>query len=112
MQYQAPIQIVRDRIANPTAEMQGSATIAWNFFTALYYKTGGTPWALIRKNMAETTCFAGISFYKSRDKRTMQTSIAQIFNEMVSFSGSMACCWDNFAASPPMVCCCCSSTTC
>ena len=82
MQYNVPIQIVRDRIAKPTADMQDPATIAWNFFTALYYKAGGTPWALIRKDAAETTCYAGISFFQSRDKKTMQTSIAQIFNEL------------------------------
>lgn len=82
MQYNIPIQIVRDRIAKPTSEMQDEATIAWNFFTALYYKAAGTPWALIRKDAAETTCYAGISFFKSRDKSTTQTSIAQIFNEL------------------------------
>lgn len=82
MQYNVPIQIIRDRIAKPTAEMQDSATIAWNFFTALYYKASGTPWALIRKDSAETTCYAGISFFKSRDKASTQTSVAQIFNEL------------------------------
>lgn len=82
MQYGIPIQIVRDRIGKPTSEMQDPATIAWNFFTALYYKAAGTPWALIRKDMSETTCYAGISFYKSRDRKTTQTSIAQIFNEV------------------------------
>lgn len=82
MQFNVPIQIVRDRIAKPTGEMQDEATIAWNFFTALYYKASGTPWALIRKDAAETTCYAGISFFKSRDKATTQTSIAQIFNEL------------------------------
>lgn len=82
MQFNVPIQIVRDRIAKPTVEMQDPATIAWNFFTALYYKASGTPWALIRKDSAETTCYAGISFFKSRDKHTTQTSIAQIFNEL------------------------------
>lgn len=82
MQYNVPIQIVRDRIAKPTGEMQDEATIAWNFFTALYYKASGTPWALIRKDAAETTCYAGISFFKSRDNKTTQTSIAQIFNEL------------------------------
>lgn len=82
MQYNIPIQIIRDRIANPTAEMQDPATIAWNFFTALYYKASGTPWGLIRKDSAETTCYAGISFFKSRDKKSTQTSIAQIFNEL------------------------------
>lgn len=82
MKYNIPIQIVRDRIAEPTGEMQDPATIAWNFFTALYYKASGTPWALVRKDMSETTCYAGLSFYKSRDRKTTQTSIAQIFNEL------------------------------
>ncbi|MBS1974393.1 MAG: hypothetical protein JST13_08565, partial [Bacteroidetes bacterium] len=52
MQFKIPIQIVRDRIGTPTGEMQDAATIAWNFFTALYYKASGTPWALIRKDMS------------------------------------------------------------
>lgn len=82
MQFNIPIQIVRDRIAKRTSEMQDEATIAWNFFTALYYKASGTPWALIRKDVAETTCYAGISFFRSRNKATTQTSIAQIFNEL------------------------------
>jgi len=82
MQYNVPIQIVRDRIGKPTGEMQDPATIAWNFFTALYYKSSGTPWALIRKDFSETTCYAGVSFFRSRDKKSLQTSIAQIFNEL------------------------------
>lgn len=80
MLYNAPIQIVRDRIVNPGGDMQDAATIAWNFFTALYYKASGTPWALI-KNETSIVCFAGISFYRSRDKQTIQTSVTQIFNE-------------------------------
>jgi hypothetical protein len=80
MEYNIPIQIVRDRIAKPSSEMQDAATIAWNFFTALYYKASGTPWAMKKKD-STITCYAGISFYKSRDKRTIQTSVTQIFNE-------------------------------
>jgi hypothetical protein len=80
MEYNIPIQIVRDRIVKPSSEMQDEATIAWNFFTALYYKASGTPWAL-KKTSNDVTCFAGISFYKSRDKKTTQTSVTQIFNE-------------------------------
>lgn len=81
MQYGIPLQLVRDRIGKPTREMQDPATIAWNFFTALYYKAGGTPWALGRK-YAKPVCFAGISFYKSLDGKEMQTSVAQIFDEI------------------------------
>lgn len=82
MEHGIPIQIVRDRVTKPSGEMQDPASIAWNFFTALYYKAQGTPWALIRRDMSEATCYAGISFYKSRDRKTTQTSIAQIFNEL------------------------------
>ena len=82
MQYNVPIQLVRDRIVKPTSDMQDPATIAWNFFTALYYKASGTPWALIRKDISNATCYAGISFFRSRDKKSTQTSIAQIFNEL------------------------------
>lgn len=80
MQYNIPIQIVRDRIVKPTGEMQDAATIAWNFYTALYYKAAGTPWAL-KKKTNTIVCYAGISFYKSRDRKTIQTSVTQIFNE-------------------------------
>lgn len=82
MQYNVPIQILRDKIATPSSGMQDPATIAWNFFTAIYYKASGTPWALIRKDTSDSTCYAGISFYKSRDNKTTQTSIAQVFNEI------------------------------
>lgn len=82
MQYNVPLQLLRDRISSPTSDMQDPATIAWNFFTALYYKASGTPWALIRRDYSETTCFAGVSFFKSRDRKSTQTSIAQIFNEL------------------------------
>ncbi|WP_298238260.1 hypothetical protein [uncultured Algibacter sp.] len=80
MEYNIPIQLVRDRIVTPSGEMQDEATIGWNFFTALYYKSGGVPWS-IKKKSDSVTCFAGISFYRSRDKKTIQTSVTQIFNE-------------------------------
>lgn len=81
MEYKIPIQIIRDRIVKPSSSMQDKATIAWNLFTALYYKAFGTPWAMIRNEKLPPSCYAGISFYRSRDKKTIQTSIAQIFNE-------------------------------
>ena len=80
MKFGIPLQLVRDRIVKSSSDMQDQATIAWNLFTAIYYKAGGTPWSLI-SNDQEISCFAGISFYKSRDYSTLQTSIAQIFNE-------------------------------
>lgn len=61
--------------------LQDEATRAWNFFTALYYKAGGVPWRILRNANEYTSCFIGISFYNSLDKSTIQTSIAQVFNE-------------------------------
>lgn len=81
MKYHVPIQIIRDRIDTPSGEMQDEASIAWNFYTALYYKASGTPWSLV-KSPSSIVCYAGISFYKSRDGSTTQTSVAQIFNEL------------------------------
>ncbi len=80
MKYGVPIQIMRDKIVSPSRDMQDAATIAWNFFTAIYYKASGTPWSL-KKETSDIICYAGISFYRSRDKQTIQTSVTQIFNE-------------------------------
>ncbi len=35
--------------------MQDEASIAWNFYTALYYKAGGIPWSL-KKETNNITC--------------------------------------------------------
>ncbi|MBN1185692.1 MAG: hypothetical protein JXB49_25650 [Bacteroidales bacterium] len=61
---------------------QDDATKAWNFFTALYYKTNHIPWRLIRDNSRITSCFAGISFYKTRDRKSVHTSLAQLFDDL------------------------------
>ena len=57
------------------------ATRAWNFCTAIYYKAGGIPWKAPTREADNLTCFVGISFYRSLDKKTLQTSLAQIFDE-------------------------------
>jgi len=62
-------------------QLQDPATRAWNLFTAMYYKAGGTPWRLARQSSDFATCYVGVSFYRSLDKKTVMTSIAQIFNE-------------------------------
>jgi len=61
--------------------LQDEATRAWNIHTALYYKAGGVPWRLLRDSSALTTCFVGISFFKSLDGDRLLTSVAQVFNE-------------------------------
>lgn len=57
------------------------ATTAWNFFTALYYKSGNVPWRL-NFGLART-CYVGITFYRESadpDAPT-RTCLAQAFSE-------------------------------
>ncbi len=83
-----PIQIVRENTlkGNPkgTGSTQDDATTAWNLCTALYYKSSNNtiPWKLKSDPNKPLTCYVGISFYRSRDKRTVYSSLAQIFDEM------------------------------
>ena len=61
--------------------LQDEATRAWNIHTALYYKTGGVPWRLLRSAADLATCFVGVSFYRSIQGDRLLTSVAQVFNE-------------------------------
>lgn len=93
MQLAVPIQMVRPGTyssqhgrqpklkSTPRRLRQDEATRAWNFHTALYYKAGGVPWRILRQASEYTTCYVGISFYRSTDGERLLTSIAQVFNE-------------------------------
>ena len=48
---------------------------------AIYYKAGGIPWRIPRRDGDLRTCYLGISFYESLDRETLQTAIAQVFDE-------------------------------
>lgn len=61
--------------------LQDKATTAWNFHTALYYKAGGVPWRLARQPALLTTCYVGVSFFRSVIGDTLMTSVAQVFDE-------------------------------
>lgn len=85
-----PIQIIRrqtwDKSFRPKdgsqrRPQQDEATKAWNLHTALYYKAGGVPWRMTRSSEDLTSCYVGVAFYRSGDKETLQTSVAQVFNE-------------------------------
>lgn len=93
-----PIQMVRERTydpelpkarrkgksaaARPTAHrLQDDATRAWNFFTALYHKAGGSLWRLARAPTDFATCYVGTSFFYTRDSSKVMASVAQVFNE-------------------------------
>ena len=82
MQYNTPIQLIREHVLHNDNKSQDSATKAWNLCTALYYKGLQTiPWKLEVDENRPKVCYVGIGFYRSRDKQTIQTSLAQIFNE-------------------------------
>lgn len=61
--------------------LQDNATTAWNFHTALFYKAGGVPWRLARQPAALTTCYVGVSFFRSLAGDKLMTSVAQVFDE-------------------------------
>lgn len=90
LRHAVPLQIIRpetwDDPSKPPKDVkrrrvQDPATRAWNLHTALYYKAGGTPWRLVRSFSDTTTCYLGVSFYKSADGTQLHTSVAQLFNE-------------------------------
>ena len=89
MRYSRPIQIIRRTTWDPgfkppgreRRRLQDEATRAWNLHTAMYYKAGGIPWRLPRDPGDVDTCYVGITFYRSADQQTLQTSVAQVFNQ-------------------------------
>ena len=40
------------------------------------------PWKLVQDNARASSCAVGISFYRSRDRQILRTSLAQIFDEL------------------------------
>lgn len=85
---QLPCQIVRpETYGSPShrggreRRLQDKATTAWNFHTALYYKAGGVPWRLARQPSRLTTCYVGVSFFRSVSGERLMTSVAQVFDE-------------------------------
>lgn len=84
MHLNKPLQLIREFSlkSNPRTQ-QDDATKAWNFSTALYYKANQTvPWKLVTNINRPSVCFVGIGFYRSRDRKVLNTSIAQIFDEL------------------------------
>lgn len=71
----------RNKTLVRSESLQDPATRAWNFHTALYYKAGGIPWRLLRNPSELSSCYAGVSFYRSLDGERILTSVAQVFNE-------------------------------
>jgi hypothetical protein len=85
LRFQVPCQVIRPdtydaKSARPqTRRVQDEATRAWNFHTAT--KAGGVPWRLARAPATLSTCYVGVSFFRSVSGETLMTSVAQIFDE-------------------------------
>ena len=80
-----PLQLMRELSLESNAKtQQDDATKAWNFCTALYYKANPAtvPWKLKTNINRPSICFVGIGFYRSRDRKVLNTSLAQIFDEL------------------------------
>ncbi len=74
--------VVKKKLAEfSTRKVQDEATRAWNFFCALYYKAGGTPWRMIRDQREFSATLMGVSFFEGLDGSSLQTSSAQLFDE-------------------------------
>jgi hypothetical protein len=78
-QHGMACQIVLPSTMSFARGKQESATVAWNFATALYYKGTGIPWKLAE--LEETTCLVGISFYEDIGKEgsLMRASMAHVY---------------------------------
>lgn len=83
MTREKPTQLIREStIVRPESarSLDHPATVAWNLFTGLYFKAGGTPWA--PTGLTRSSCFVGVSFYRPLgDASHMRASVAQAFDE-------------------------------
>ncbi len=63
-----------------TSGLDHPADLAWNLFSAIYFKVGGFPWAPV--GIPEGTCHVGVTFYRPHgEKSAMRTCVAQAFAE-------------------------------
>ncbi len=93
MPLRTPLQLVNPETYDPTVkrrqkgradrlrQLQDPTTRAWNLHAALYYKSGGYPWRLPRREDDLPTCFLGVSFFQTLDGESLWSSIAQVFNQ-------------------------------
>jgi hypothetical protein len=81
MRAKLTTQLVWESTLESSRRIQDPASVAWNFFTALYFKADNMPWEM--QFSSHRTCFLGISFYReSSDPRSAtRTALAQAFSE-------------------------------
>lgn len=80
LKYDVPTQLIRPSSVHFDGTGQAKAEVAWNLAVGLLYKSReGKPWKVA--DLAENTCYAGISFYRERhgDQSRAHASLAQVF---------------------------------
>lgn len=79
MQYRVPTQLVRE-VTVTRGDGTPPSRVAWNFFTALYTKAGGRPWA--PTDLPNGSCYVGISFHRPFGEASkVQSSVVQAFDD-------------------------------
>jgi len=80
MVFGLPTQLVWENRLHDVGLTQDPASVAWNLFTALFYKGGNIPWQL--QQIPLHTCFVGVSFYRESplEGADVQSSLAQVFS--------------------------------
>jgi hypothetical protein len=80
MRYKIPTQLMDEKTI-AFEDSDHPAKIAWNFFTGLYFKAGGTPWG--PTGLTPGTCYMGVRFYRGLGSvnPAMFTSLVQAFDE-------------------------------
>jgi len=79
MTHGIPVQLAWQVTLEGGPTVEDEATRAWNFWTGIYYKSGGIPWRVT--GLERGTCYVGIAFYRDRQDGTLRTSMAQAFSD-------------------------------
>ncbi|MGH9460394.1 MAG: hypothetical protein ACRD1X_04200 [Vicinamibacteria bacterium] len=84
MQFHPPTQLLLETTTglapSTRRKLDHPSRIAWNLFTALYFKVDGLPWSPV--GLAPGSCFIGISFFRPLgETSTLRTSVVQAFDE-------------------------------
>lgn len=81
MRYRLPTQILLEKTTSNDEPDDYPSDIAWDFYTAMYFKAGGFPWGPV--GLTPASCFLGVSFFRpfgTEDAR-VQSSLVQAFDE-------------------------------
>jgi hypothetical protein len=73
-----PTQLVWQQTLEGNA-LEDEATRAWNFWTGVYYKGGGTPWRVL--GLPKGTCYVGVTFYRDHRDSNLRSCLAQAFSD-------------------------------